>query len=80
MGTVDSTLSSFTNPPTKFTLEPKDDYVLLHVDKELKPGVYRFEFQPETVIHAGSLLFGPTLTPTALPTPMSTHKWIFVVK
>jgi len=79
LGTVDSNILSVTNPSVKFTIEPKNDYVLLHVDRELKSGVYRFEFQTENVISVG-LFLEPTPTPTLPPVPIPTQKWVFVVK
>lgn len=80
LGTVDSNTLSVTNPSVQFTLEPKNDYVLLHVDRELKSGVYRFEFQAENIISGGGLFLEPTPTPTLPPIPMPTQKWVFVVK
>ena len=79
LGTVDNDILLVTNPSVKFTIEPKNDYVLLHVDRELQPGVYRFEFQTENVI-SGGVLFGPTPTPTLPPVPIPTQKWVFVIK
>lgn len=79
LGTVNTDILSVTNPAVTFTLEPKGDYALLHVEKELKSGVYRFEFQPEIVISSGIFL-EPTPTPTVPPIPIPTQKWIFVVK
>lgn len=80
LGTVDSNVLSVTNPSVKFAMEPKNDYVLLHVDKELKSGVYRFEFQVENVISGGGIFLEPTPTPTLPPIPIPTQKWVFVVK
>jgi uncharacterized SAM-binding protein YcdF (DUF218 family) len=80
LGTVDSNILSVTNPSVKVTIEPKDDYILLHVDRELKSGVYRFEFQTENVISVGGIFFEPTPTPTLPPIPIPTQKWVFVVK
>ena len=80
LGTVDSSILSVTNPSVIFTIEPKSDYVLLHVDIELKSGVYRFEFQTQDVIGGGGMLFEPTPTPTLPPIPVPTQKWVFVVK
>ena len=80
LGTVDNNILSVTNPSVTFTLEPKNDYVLLHVDRELKSGVYRFEFQAENVISGGGIFFEPTSTPTLPPIPIPTQKWVFVVK
>jgi hypothetical protein len=80
LGTVNNDFSfpSF----VKFTIEPNNDYVLVHLDKELKPGVYRFEFQTENyVIGTGiGVYFEPTPTPTMPPIPIPTQKWVFVVK
>ena len=80
LGTVDSNMLSITNPSVKFTIEPKDDYILLHVDKELQSGVYRFEFQTENIISVGGILFESTPTPTPPPVPIPTQKWVFVIK
>jgi len=80
LGTVGSSSLSSTNPSIEFTLEPKGDYVLFHVGKELKPGVYRFEFQPESVGGINGILGKPTPTPTQPPVPLPVQKWIFVVK
>lgn len=80
LGTVDESIYFVTNPSVKFTIEPKNDYVLLRVDRELKSGVYRFEFQVETVISGGGIFFEPTPTPTLPPIPIPTQKWVFVVK
>lgn len=80
LDTVDNNILSVTNPSVKFTIEPKNDYILLHVYRELKSGVYRFEFQAETVISVGGIFFEPTPTPTLPPIPIPTQKWVFVVK
>jgi hypothetical protein len=80
LGTVDSNILSVTNPSVKFTIEPKSDYILLHVDRELKSGVYRFEFQTQDDIGGVGILFEPIPTPTLPPIPMPTQKWVFVVK
>jgi len=80
LDTVDSNILSVTNPSVKFTLEPKSDYVLLHVERELISGVYRFEFQIENVISVGGIFLEPTPTPTLPPIPIPTQKWVFVVK
>ena len=80
LGTVDREILSFTNPSITFTLEPKGDYALLHIDKELKSGVYRFEFRPDIVISGGGIFLEPTPTPTVPPVPIPTQKWVFVVK
>lgn len=78
LGTVNNGFS-FTSI-VKFTIEPKNDYVLLHLDRELKPGVYRFEFQPENNNAVIGLSFEPTPTPTMPPIPIPPQKWVFVVK
>lgn len=80
LGTVDSNILSVTNPSVKFTIEPKNDYILLHVDRALKSGVYRFEFQAETVVSGDGIFFEPTPTPTLPPIPLPTQKWVFVVE
>lgn len=79
-GTVGTTTLIMTNRSVSFTLEPQDNYVLLHVDKEMKPGVYRFEFQADNIRDVDALPFQPTPTPTEIPTPLPAQKWIFVVK
>jgi hypothetical protein len=80
LGTVDSSILSATNPSVKFTIEPKNDYILLRVDRELKSGVYRFEFKTQDVVDGSGILFEPTPTPTLPPIPLPTQKWVFVVK
>ena len=81
LGTVDYEMMSITNPSVHFSLEPKNDYILLHIDNELSSGVYRFEFKlSNTYTNSSGLFFGPTSTPTQPPIPIPTQKWIFVVK
>lgn len=80
LDTVANDIFSMTNPSIRFTIEPKNDYVLIHPDKELKPGVYRFEFQTETVIVGGGIFFEPTPSPTSPPVPIPAGKWVFIVK
>lgn len=81
LGTIDYGILSVTNQPITFSIQPVKDYVLLKVDQELKPGVYRFYFQNQNVIDGGgALTFEPTPTPTLPPIPLPTQKWMFVVK
>ena len=78
--TVDSNLLSITNTSVKYSIEPKSDHVILHVDRELISGVYRFEFQAENTISASWNTFEPTPTPTLPPIPIPPQKWVFVIK
>ena len=78
--TVGSSNSLITSSSKSFSIEPKEQYVLLYVDREMKPGVYRFEFQADNIQGGGALLIQPTPTPTQPPMPLPTQKWIFVVK
>lgn len=77
LGTVDNDIASLSNRSVKFTIEPKNDYILLRLDKELKPGVYRFEFQIDNYIISLEDGFTPTSTPII---PIPTQKWVFIVK
>jgi hypothetical protein len=64
-----------------FTVEPKDGYVLIHIDRDLEPGLYRFEFSENQNIVIGNYIgIGPTPLPTFTPVPLPLQKWIFMVK
>lgn len=67
------------NENVKFTVEPKDRYILVHPDKKMQAGVYRFEFIDDTIYSPG-IMIGPTPTPTLPPIPLPPQKWIFVVR
>lgn len=75
-----SELMSVMNPISTFTIEPKDDYLLIHTNRELMPGIYRFEFQEDEIMGTSGIFFESTPTPTLRPIPLPSQKWVFVVQ
>jgi hypothetical protein len=94
--TIDPTWVQMTFPPINFHVEPMGDYVLIHPEKAMELGAYRFEFfAPSNVVscglclpNVGGISIGPTpippppLTPipTVAPIPVPTQKWAFILR
>ena len=83
-------------PPINYQVEPMGNYVLIHVEKPIELGAYRFEFVAPfsgtscglCLPNTGGIGTGPsptpppTLTPipTVAPIPMPTQKWVFILR
>jgi hypothetical protein len=68
-------------PDPSFTVEPMNDYVLIHIEKALEPGLYRFEFSDDQNVVIGDYVgIGPTPLPTSTPLPLPSQKWLFQVE
>jgi hypothetical protein len=94
--TIDPMWVQMAFPPIKFQVEPMGDYVLIHLEKAMELGAYRFEFvAPYSGVSCGLCLPNtggigtgpmptppPTLTPipTVVPIPMPTQKWVFILR
>jgi hypothetical protein len=94
--TIDPMWVQMTFPPVNFQVEPMGNYVLIHAEKTMELGAYRFEFvAPYSGVSCGLCLPNtggigtgpmptppPTLTPipTVVPIPMPTQKWAFIIR
>jgi hypothetical protein len=64
----------------EISIEPKGDYVLIHLGEILNPGAYHFEFYREDPIVINGAAFGKTSVPTETPVPLPPQKWLFIVE
>jgi hypothetical protein len=87
---------SITFPAINFQVEPRGDYVLIHVTKIMELGAYRFEFvAPYSGTSCGLCLPNtggigtfpsptppptPTPTPTSVPISIPEQKWAFILR
>jgi hypothetical protein len=87
---------SITFPAINFQVEPKGDYVIIHIPQAMELGAYRFEFvAPYSGTSCGLCLPNtggigtfpsptppptPTPTPTSVPISIPEQKWAFILR
>jgi membrane-associated protease RseP (regulator of RpoE activity) len=80
MGTINDSVQGLTNPSVPYVIESKGDYVVLHTNRDMQPGVYRFTFLSTSSATGGLNFFSSGPTPTPTPNSLPQDKYVFVVR